>query len=168
MMNFRSIHRKDQRLKRRLAKVTCTCRTRTSAFAYQLGWSALACTRTSVHDPQCQLSSLQNTVTNLQLRATLCSLILRSRVSISFTIACGAGFSIKQGLECHRVVSINSPPFSLIPDLVWSVYNTTEQVFHDEVDKLLEIFQQGRASPHDRMPCGSTLLHASITSSLEL
>ncbi|CAI9627641.1 unnamed protein product [Alternaria burnsii] len=159
MMNLKSLNRKNQRLKRRLAKVTCTCRTHTSAFGYWSSWLKLACTRTSIHDPQCPLSLLQNTVTNLQLQATLYSLILRSRVSLSLALAYGAGFSIDQNLEYHRVVSIDSPAFSLIPDLVKSSSNTTEEVFCGEVDKLLEIFQQGQASPHDRLCNGMTLLH---------
>jgi hypothetical protein len=168
MMNLKSLNRENQRLKRRLAKVTCTCQTHTSAFGYWSSRLTLACTRISIHDPQCPLSALQNTVTNLQLRATLCSLILRSRVSLSLTLAYGAGFSIKQSLECHRVVSRGSPVFSLIHDLVKSSSNTTEEVFSGEVDKLLEIFQEGQASPHDRLPDGSTLLHVSITCSPKL
>jgi hypothetical protein len=155
-------------LKRRFAKATCTCRTHTSAFGYWSSWLTLACTRTSIHDPQCPLSHLQNTVTNLQLRATLYSLVLRSRVSLSLALAYGAGFSINQSLECHRVVSIDSPAFSLIRDLVKSSSNTTEEVFCGEVDKLLEIFQQGQASPHDRLSNGKTLLHVSITCSPKL
>jgi hypothetical protein len=158
-MNMRSLNRKNQRLKRRLAEVTCTCRTHTSAFGYWSSWLTLACTRTSVHDPRCPLSPLQNTATNLQLRATLCSLILRSKVSISLTVACGVGFSIKQSLECQRVVVASSPAFSFIPYLVDSSYNTTEELFRGEVNKLLEMFQLGQASPLDRLPDGKTLLH---------
>lgn len=167
-MNFKSIYRKNQRLKRQLAKVTCTCQKNTSVFGYTSGWLALTCTRTSIHDPRCPLSPLQNTVTDLQLRATLCSLFLRSKVSLSMTLVYGAGFSIKQSLECHRVVSRDSPVFSLIRDLVKSSSNTTEEVFSGKVDKLLKIFQQGQASPHDRLPDGSTLLHVSITCSPKL
>jgi hypothetical protein len=66
------------------------------------------------------------------------------------------------------VVADSSPAFSLIPGLVRSVYNTTEEVFRDEVDRLLEIFQQGQASPHDRTADGYTLLHVSIKYSPKL
>lgn len=165
---MRSLNRKNRKVKRRLAKVTCTCRTHTSAFGYWSSWLTLACTRTSVHDPRCPLSSLQNTVTNLQLRATLCSLILRSRVSLSLTLACGSGFSIQQSLECHRVVADNSPAFSFIDDLVESSFTTTEEILHGEVDKLLEMFQQGQASPRDCLSDGRTLLHVSVEYSPKL
>jgi hypothetical protein len=168
MMNLKSLVRKDRNLKQRLAKARCTCQTHTSALGYRLGWLALAYTRTSIHDSRCPVSSLQKSVTNLQFRATLCSLILRSRVSLSLTLACGTGFSVKQSLTCHRVVADSSPAFSLIPGLVRSVYNTTEEVFRDEVDRPLEIFQQGQASPHDRTADGYTLLHVSIKYSPKL
>jgi hypothetical protein len=167
MMNFRSIHRKNQRLKRGLAKATCTCQKHGRPYGYRSGWLTLACTWTSAHDPQCRLSILQNTVKDIQLRAALCSLFLRSKVSFSLTLACGDGSSFKQTLECHRVVK-DSPAFSFIPDLVKSSFTTTEDIFHGEVDKLLEMFQQRQASPHDRLPDGSTLLHVSITCSPKL
>jgi hypothetical protein len=162
MMNFKSVNRKTQRLKRRLAKVTCTCQKHTRAFGYRSGWFALACAWTSAHDPQCRLSAVQNTVTDLQLRATMCSLFLRSKVSFSLTLACSAGSPFKQTLECHRVVPKSSPAFSFIPDLAESSRTTTEEVFRGEVNKLLEMFQLGQASPLDRLPNGRTLLHVRI------
>jgi hypothetical protein len=162
MMNFRSIHRKNQRSNRRLAKIICTCQKHTSAFGYQSGQLTLACAWTSAHDPQCRLSALQNTVTDLQLRTTLCSLFLGLKVSFSLTLACGSGSLFKQTLECHRVVAESSPAFSFIPDLVKSSRTTTEKVFRGEVNKLLEMFQLGQASPLDRLPDGRTLLHVRI------
>ena len=165
MMNLRSLNRKDRKLKRQLAKVPCTCQKKTSAFGYRSGWLTLACAWTSSHDPQCRLSALQNTVTDLQLRATMCSLFLRSKVSFSLTLACGNGSPFKQTLECHRVVAESSPAFSFIPDLVKSSRTTTEEVFRGEVNKLLEMFQLGQASPLDRLPNGKTLIHVRMRSS---
>lgn len=165
MRNFRSIHRKNQRLQRRFAKVTCTCQKHTRAFGYRSGWFALACAWTSAHDPQCRLSAVQNTVTDLRLRATLCSLFLRSKVSFSLTLACGDGSPFKQTLECHRVVAESSPAFSFIAELVELSRTTTEELFRGEVNKLLEMFQLGQASPLDRLPDGKTLLHVRMRSS---
>jgi hypothetical protein len=159
MMNLKSLNRKNRNLKRRLGKVTCTCQKKTSAFGYRSGWLTLACAWTPAHDPQCRLSTLQNTVTDLQLRATFCSLFLRSKMSFSLTLACGDGSLFKQTLECRRVVAASSPAFSFIPVLVKSSRTTTEEVFRGEVNKLLEIFQQGQALPRDRLPDGKTLLH---------
>lgn len=161
-MNIISIHRKNQRLQRRFAKVTCTCQKHTRAFGYRSGWLALACAWTPAHDPQCRLSALQSTVTDVQLRATMCSLFLRSKVSFSLTLACGDGSLFKQTLECHRVVAESSPAFSFIPDLMESSRTTTEEVFRGEVNRLLEMFQLGQASPLDRLPDGRTLLHVCI------
>jgi hypothetical protein len=155
MMNLRSLNRKDRKLKRQLAKVPCTCQKKTSAFGYRSGWLTLACAWTSSHDPQCRLSALQNTVTDLQLRATMCSLFLRSKVSFSLTLACGNGSPFKQTLECHRVVA----------ESVESSRTTTEEVFRGEVNKLLEMFQLGQASPLDRLPNGKTLIHVRMRSS---
>lgn len=159
MMNLRSLHQKNHRLERRLAKVTCTCQTQGSAFSYRSGWLALAFTRTSYHDPECCLSPLHNGVTDLHLRATLCSLILGSKVSVSLRLAYGAGFSIKHSLECYHVVPRSSPAFSFIRSLVRSSPTISEELFRGEVDKLLMMFQSGQASARDRLSNGRTLLH---------
>ncbi|CAN9433493.1 unnamed protein product [Alternaria alternata] len=157
--NLKSFNRKYRKLKRRLAKVSYTCQKKKSALGYQSEWLTLGCAWTSAHDPQCRLSALQNTVTDLQLRTTLCSLFLGWKVSFSLKLACGAGSPFKQTLECHRVVATTSPAFSFIPDLVKSSRTNTEEVFRGEVNKLLEMFQLGQASPLDRLPDGTTLLH---------
>jgi hypothetical protein len=159
VMHLRSLCRKNRRLERRLAKVSCTCQTHANAFGYQSGWFALAITRTSTHDPECHLFSLGNTVTDLQLRATLCSLVLGSKVSLSLKLAYGAGFSVTHTLESHRVVTRASPAFRFVDDLITSSFCTPEELFRNEVKRLLEMFQLGQASPRDRLSNGDTLLH---------
>jgi hypothetical protein len=120
MMSMRLLQRKDRRLKRRSAQVTCICRPQTTGLGYRSGWFALTCNRTSIHDPQCPQSSYQDAVTNLQLRATLCSLILRTKISLSFALSYGAGLSVTQNLQCQRVVPWSSPAFAFMESLVTS------------------------------------------------
>jgi hypothetical protein len=161
-MNLGSLQRKNRRLTRRSALVTCTCRPQTSTLAYLSGLLALTCTRTSIHDPRCPRSSFQDAVTDLQLRATLCSLVLRTKMSLTFALSYGAGFSLKHHLQCHRVVDQSSPAFTFVKNLVWSSTKMPEERFCKEVDKLFAIFQLRQASPHERLPNGRTLLHVCI------
>lgn len=156
VMNLRSLYRKDRRLKQRYAKLSCTCRPRTSALGYRSRVFALTCTRTSIHDSQCPQASFQSAVTDLQLQATLRSLTLGKRLLLSFQLSYGAGLSVKQNLECRRVVP-TSPAFAFVLD--WSSFTMSCETFAGEIDKLLTMFQLGHASPHDRLPYGQTLLH---------
>ncbi|CAG5188619.1 uncharacterized protein ALTATR162_LOCUS11996 [Alternaria atra] len=159
VMSLRSLQRKGRRLNRRFAQVACTCQPQTSALGYQSKQLSLICTRTSNHDPQCPQSSIQGAVTDLQLRATLCSLILRTKVSLSLKLSYDAGFSVTQNLQCHRVVDESSPAFALVKNLVWFDNNMSDEIFRGEVDRLFAMFQHKQASPHDRLEDGSTLLH---------
>ncbi|KAI4663361.1 uncharacterized protein J4E78_003773 [Alternaria triticimaculans] len=99
IINMRSLHRKDRRLKQRYGKLSCTCRPQTSALGYQTRRLAITYARTSMHDPGCPQAPLQNAMTDLQLQATLCSLLLRKKVLLSFQLSYGAGLSVKQNLE---------------------------------------------------------------------
>jgi hypothetical protein len=162
VINLGSLQRKTRRLTRRSALVTCTCRPQASTLGYLSGMLALTCTRTSLHDPQCPRSSFQDVVTDLQLRATLCSLVLRTKMSLTFALSYGAGFSLKHNLQCHRVVHLSSPAFKLVTTLVEISTEVSEESFRTEVDKLFAIFELRQASPHERLPDGTTLLHVCI------
>jgi len=159
--NLRSLHRKDRRMRHRYAKLPCTCRPQTSALGYRTGLFALTCTRTSMHDAGCPQAPLHNAVTDLQLQATLCSLLLGKKVLLSFQLSYGAGLSTKQNLECHRVVEW-SPAFEFAMTVVESSMNMPMDTFRGEVEKLSMMFQLRQASPHDRLTNGTTLLHVCI------
>ncbi|KAI4606328.1 hypothetical protein J4E83_010136 [Alternaria metachromatica] len=161
IINMRSLHRKDRRLKQRYAKLSCTCRPQTSALGYQTRRLAITYARTSMHDAGCPQAPLQNAVTDLQLRARLCSLLLGKKVLLSFQLSYGAGLSVKQNLECHRVVE-SSPAFEFAGPLVSSSMKLPMNTFRSEVEKLLRMFQVKQASPRDRLANGETLLHACI------
>ena len=160
--SIKCFQRKTRKLQRRYAKVTCTCQPQTSAFGYRSGPFAFTYTRASIHEPRCPRASIQNTVTDLQLQATLCSLILGKRFWLSFQLSYGTGLSVKQNLECRRVVRDSSPAFAFIQSFAYSIVNMPIDEFLGEVDELLKMFQLGQASPHDRLLDGSTLLHARV------
>jgi len=167
VINLRSLRRKGRMMRHRYAKLSCTCRPQTSALGYRTGLFALTCTRTSMHDAGCPQAPLQNAVTDLQLRARLCSLLLGKKVLLSFQVSYGAGLSVKQNLECHRVVRW-SPAFGFAETLVKSSVNMPMDTFRGEVEKLSRMFQLRQASPHDRLANGKTLLHARMQSLLVL
>jgi hypothetical protein len=88
-------------------------------------------------------------------------------VLLSVKLTYGAGLSVRNNLECHRVVAESSPAFAFIPFLVWSSKKLPQETFRGEVNKLFTMFQLGQASPHDRLPDGSTLLHVRTGFSLD-
>ena len=158
---MRSVQRNASRLKRRSAAVPCTCQPHSSTLGYLSELLTITCTRTSFHHPECPHFLFQKTLTDLQLRTTLCSLILRRKISLSFTLSYGTRFSTAQNLECHRFVTSSSPAFALVKSLVGSSIYMSQETFHGEVDKLSAVFQRRQASPYDRLLDGRTLLHAS-------
>lgn len=162
--NMRSVQRGTRTLGRRAAKVRCTCQPQTHARDHQLGWFSITCAQTLVHEPRCQQRLLQDAVTELEIRATFCSLILGRKVSLAFMLSYGAELSVTQDLHCHRVVPESSPAFALVRTLVESSDTMREEAFCREVDRLLLMFQHRQASPHDRLTDGNTLLHVCIRS----
>lgn len=87
----------------------------------------------------------------------LCYLILGLKLRIFMTLSIASGtFSVNPSLSACRIVSENSPAFELI-----------ERIFHfpyvippmDSSTELTRLFQARKASPHDRLRDGTTLLH---------
>jgi hypothetical protein len=159
--NMRSVQRGTRNLGR-AAKVVCTCQPQTYARDHQLGWFSITRAQTFVHEPRCQQRLFQDAVTELEIRATFCSLILGRKVSLAFMLSYGAKISVTQNLHCHRVVPESSPAFALVRTLVESSDTMREVVFCKEVDRLLLMFQLRQASPHDRLTDGNTLSHVCI------
>jgi len=165
VMNLRSLHRKDRRLKHRYARLSCTCRPQTSALDYRTRIFAITYARTTMHDAGCPQAPLQDAVTDLHVQATLCSISLRRKVCMSFQLSHGARLSVNQNLECHRVVE-KSPAFEFIQRILILSIAMSREVLAGEVDKLFTMFQLRQASPHDRLPDGRTLLHVCTKSPL--
>ena len=161
VMSLRGVQQKKRKLQRRSDAIPCTCRPQTSALAYISRLLTLAYTQKFDHDRWCLRYSLPDMLTDLQFKATLFSLVLKRRVTLSFTRSNNAGFT--QSLECHRIVKW-SPAFEFIPALVRSSIKMSQETLAGEVDKLFTMFQLGQASPHDRLADGRTILHARIIS----
>lgn len=157
--NMRSVQQGTRTLSRRAAKVLCTCQPQTYARDHKLGWFSLTRGQTVIHEPRCQQGLFQDAVTEFEIRATFCSLTLGRKVSLAFALSYGARLSVTQNLHCHRVVPESSPAFALVQALVDSSVTMREKEFRGKIDRLSVVFQLRQASPHDRLPDGSTLLH---------
>jgi len=162
VMSLRSVQRKTRKLQRRSDAIPCTCRPHTSALGYISKILTLTYTQSFVHDSQCLRYSLPDKTTDLQFKATLCSLVLKKRISLSFARFNSAGFT--QSLQCHRIVDWDSPAFLFVVSLVESSMILPQELFRGEVGNLSRIFELRQASPYDRLKNGSTLLHARMQS----
>jgi hypothetical protein len=137
----------------RVNRTSCTCRPRTGRVSY-LRWPIdFSWDTRSGHSPGCPYTTFHPTVTDMNLRFSLCGSGLRRKFEISIAIShmASGSFSISPALTCYRIVSWSSPAFKLMR----TYRNRTELI----PGKLLKLFQDGKASPYDRLENGDTLLH---------
>jgi hypothetical protein len=148
--------RQHRILSRQIGRVnhtSCTCRSRPRKASYfrwpiDFSWD----TRTG-HDPGCLYTTFHPTVTDINLRFSLCGFGLRQKIHMSIAISRMAlgSFSVNPALTCYRIVPWSSPAFEVI-QIYW---RSPERI----PGELLKLFQDGKASPYDRLEDGITLLH---------
>lgn len=134
------------RPQRRHSPARCTCsRTQFSSF----------------HDSACQLESQSRMVLSLHTRRTFCSRLLSFSLLASLTVTKGAGgFSISPSVRFLAVVPPDSPAFRLLNDAGRKLrLQGDKTVIEHSHRRLLELFQDGEASPRDTLPDGNTILH---------
>ncbi|KAF2447283.1 hypothetical protein P171DRAFT_483329 [Karstenula rhodostoma CBS 690.94] len=143
--------------------LSCGCRTRTSSVEVTLWSAVLSSTVTNSHASGCPYSAFGNALTDIDLRISLCSTLLRRK----FTLAMGVsrslmkGIAIRAGLRAITIVGENSEAFSLITEYTyWENSELYQPGSWDIVAaKLHKLFGTRRASPHDRLRDGRTILH---------
>jgi hypothetical protein len=146
-------HRDLSRQIRRVNRTLCTCRSRPRRVLY-LRWPIdFSWDTRSVHNPGCPYATFHPTVTDMNLRFSLCGFGLRRKVEMSIAISRMAhgSFSVNPALTCYRIVPESSPAFKLM-----ETYRNRVELIPLE---LIKLFQDGRASPYDRLEYGHTLLH---------
>jgi hypothetical protein len=146
-------HRDLSRQIRRVNRTLCTCRSRPKRVSY-LRWPIeFSWDTRSVHNPGCPYADLHSTVTDMNLRFSLCGFGLRRKIEVSIAISRMAtgSFSVNPALTCYRIVPEWSPAFQVL-----ETYRKCPEVIPLELTKL---FQDGKASPYDRLESGETLLH---------
>jgi hypothetical protein len=137
----------------RVNRTSCTCRSRPGRVSY-LRWPIdISWDTRSGHNPGCPYTTFSPTVTDINMRFSLCGFGLRRKIEISIAISHMAhgSFSINPALTCYRTVPKSSPAFELMRN-----YNRCPERIPGELFKL---FQDGKASPYDRLEDGTTLLH---------
>jgi hypothetical protein len=146
-------HRSLSRQIRRVNRTLCSCRSRPKRVSY-LRWPIdFSWDTRSVHNPGCPYTTFHPTVTDINLRFSLCGFGLQRKIEVSIAISRMAhgSFSVNPALTCYRIVPESSPAFELLR----TYKGRTELI----PGKLLKLFQDGKASPYDRLENGFTLLH---------
>lgn len=142
----------------------CTCRGHTDTTVY-LQWPVqLTKFSDAVHDAECEYSAIEEAVTRLQIRFTMCSISLQRKAHIGLALSKGAGSaSISPSLSCDRVVTKSSPAFRLLANFKKRLEpDPGVEAWQKPAKELLRLFQLRKASPYDRLSNGLTLLHVCV------
>ncbi|KAJ4294199.1 hypothetical protein N0V90_007889 [Kalmusia sp. IMI 367209] len=187
--NFSDIAQDMMRIRRKIAKTTtprkrCSCQDQINTTIYFRWPFQLERTQTIIHSPSCQYGPIERTVTSLQMRFDMCSILLGQKVHIAFALSSGAGGTTvsKVVLECTRVVSESSPAFALVRSFYSPAYRESPRykelsskfhltnsdmarlyqwqevenikLYQTTVETLAKLFQSGKASPYDKLSNG--------------
>ncbi len=146
----------------------CTCRPSTglnvSAGLQYLGrrWSAMLNASAKTHARDCALFYYSQSESSFNLKVMYCGRLIGQAVTASIYLRRGAGgFSISPNLSCIRVVSSDSPAFKVLDIFLhpWRGINSSGRSITSLTRELVELLQDGHASPHDVNEKGQTLLH---------
>jgi hypothetical protein len=146
-------HRSLSRQIRRVNRTLCTCRLRPTKASY-LQWPIeFSWDTRSGHNPGCPYPTFHPTLTEMNLRFALCGSGLRRKIEISISIShmASGAFLVNPAFTCYRIVPNSSPAFKLMETYRYHVELIPGQ--------LIKLFQDGKASPYDRLENGTTLLH---------
>ncbi|PSN69617.1 hypothetical protein BS50DRAFT_674188 [Corynespora cassiicola Philippines] len=141
---------------------SCRCRPRSTTESILGSWFqwpvSFSEQKTQLHEIYCPLHRLCETEKNFITRFTMCSAVFKTKFQLSINLAFASrGFSITSSLRCIRIVESTSPGFEFIDTIFHS--NEIKQDGGDLSQKLLMLFEQREATPHDRLADGRTLLH---------
>lgn len=158
---MRSLQRSTR--KKAFIRGQCTCSGRTSAASYSRWPIRVIKIQSSAHDADCDYAKFEDAVTSLQVNFTLCSVALRRKAHIGLALSKGAGASsISPFIRCEYVVPKNSPGFRLLANFTARLEpDLGPDAWEKPANELLRLFQMRKASPHDRLSNGMTLLHVS-------
>jgi hypothetical protein len=154
---------KPKPAKKSHARVSCRCHGQSNTTIY-LQWPIyLSRTQTKVHNSRCPYSKTEDTVSDLNIRFSMCSVALRRKAQIALAISRGAGISsLSPALKTFRVVDRKSPAFRLVASFERRIGpDPSPSAWEKPAQALYMLFETRAASPHDRLPDGQTLLHVS-------
>ncbi|KAF2660012.1 hypothetical protein K491DRAFT_675049 [Lophiostoma macrostomum CBS 122681] len=153
--------RRFERFTRNHAKTSCKCHGHSNTEIL-LQWPfRFSRTRKRIHSSHCPYSAIEDTITDLTLRFSMCSVALRRKAHVTIELSHAAwALSLVPSLEISRIVSWDSPAVKLIGDFEATIRaNPGVETWRQPAQDLHKLFAQRKASPHDRFLDGSTLLH---------
>jgi hypothetical protein len=124
--------------------------------------AALSRSVSQVHLADCPYNMTDDVITNIDLRISLCSTVLRRKfnMAIQFSSSLTRGFSIRAGLRPIAIVGDDSPAFVILRDFWWNHDELTiPDSWKRSAAQLHRLFETREASPHDILSSGRTLMH---------
>lgn len=163
----RSLTRLQKRNTRiQLSSTSCGCRAQTTSVTY-VRWPAVLSRRvTNVHSPGCPHSAIGNAASDIDLRISICSTLLRRKVTLALGISRSLlkGFEVRAGLRAITIVEESFGAFGVIDKYCRDSYLLHRPgSWKETANELQRLFQEGEASPHDRLVRGHTLMHVSFS-----
>ena len=157
----------------RTKSVSCTCRTGTGSQKFSKSHASISRTTSwgfsihlanANHDRGCPHSAGVEKSWSMALRLAYCSKFLARAVQASVSLTRGAGgIALSPNLQLRCLVPYDSPAIALItepfPDN--ETFDNIKIVASQRVQRLRQMFQDGKASPYDVDIHGNTLLHVS-------
>ncbi|OAG06984.1 uncharacterized protein CC84DRAFT_1258202 [Paraphaeosphaeria sporulosa] len=150
----------------------CACRAQSSSSTCYWWQAVLSSSVTKPHTSECLYSAFDDKITEIDLRVSLCSSLLRRKYTLAmgFSHSLAKGFGIRAGLRTFAIVDHDSEAFSLIRRFA-SRENyelSRPDSWQNVAAELQRLFESRRASPHDRLSDGSTLLHQLCSGQYEI
>lgn len=140
----------------------CHCKTHTTSVTLFRWPAALSHSVSKIHLDDCVYSTTEDAITEIDLRMSLCSAVLRRKftMAVGFSFSLAGGFGIRVGLSPIAIVDSDSQAFAVVRDF-WRDYDqlAIPGSWKGSAAKLHALFEAREASPHDRLSSGKTLIH---------
>lgn len=143
---------------------SCGCRPQTTSVTYGRVSAALTRRVTKVHSRNCYHSATEDAAAGIDMRISLCSSLLRRKIVVALGISysLSKGFGVQASLRGTTIVDYSSEAFSIVYEYCRETDLLDRPGSWEEItNELQKLFQDRRASPHDRLAHGGTLMHVS-------
>jgi hypothetical protein len=167
---LRSFQHRNTKFRRKIPQ--CNCRPTTTKVAFSWWSAVISRSTTNAHEFKCPYRVFDNQLTDIDFRITVCSKLLRRKFTLAMGISRSLSkpFASRTELRAVTIVSRDSEAFSLIKRYA-SCRNAAlfrPNTWQEAAAEFQRLFETRRASPHDRLSDGRTLIHVCYCSLYQL
>jgi hypothetical protein len=158
---LRSFQNRNTKFRRKTPP--CNCRPTTTKVACSWWSAVISRNTTNAHASECSYRMFDDQLTDIDFRISVCSTLLRRKFTLAMGISRSLSkpFASRTELRAVAIVRDDSEAFSLI-DRYASHRNDAlyrPDSWKETAAEFQRLFETRRASPHDRLSDGRTLMH---------